>query len=80
MTPMIIRSTKWTHQRLGGRVLPFPGISAVDVTRFVCQGSKSNKKAVGSCKISVFLCEMTCNQAQLSSFVSGKLSSGPLFS
>jgi hypothetical protein len=42
--------------------------------------SNSDEKAISFCRILVFLCKMTCNQAEVSSFVPGNLSLDPLFS
>jgi len=55
-------------------------VSTLGSDDFIPQRSKSEKKADGFCKICVFLCKMASNRAEMSSFVPGKLSLGPLFS
>ena len=76
------RRQPWKTRCSGGpskrvRALEFPHFEGEG---FVPQRSNNGKKADGFCKIRVFLCKMACNRAEMSSFVSGKLSSGPLFS
>ena len=74
-------ATAWTFRPLGrDGYAPSPRVPTPCSEEFVPKCAKTNKRADGSCKLSLIFCKMACNRAEMSPFVSGKLSFDPLFS
>ncbi len=80
----MVADFRWAFMR-GGPALPLQRkkhrvSTSHESEMSVPQSSKNGKRADSSRKIRMFFCKIARNQAQMSPFVSGNLSSCPLFS